>query len=165
MDALTQLRTISEELDEHAQRLSKRAADLRASVKNGEIKSPQELAALIAESFDEQVNTGLDFQRELVVRVAEALAEVGDGGGAEVGLEAEDADLILGVLGEYRALLESGLNTLPAETSRADRAAWQGKLDKCKQVITRVEELTFDDEDGPGDEEEDDDAEDGAEAN
>lgn len=156
MDPLVKLQTLSEELDEHATRLGARAAEIKARGDTVQDPNVKELYGLVAESVQEQVDTGLDFMREAIVTVGEAVADLpaGDGGDAEPGLEQKDADQILEVLSEHLAMLEESLPHVPEPQAQA---VLRAKVEKTKAVIELVNGLVLEDDDGE-DEEEDGDA-------
>lgn len=166
MDPIAQLQAISEELDEHASRLGARAQKIAERAEQETDPGRKELLSLIAEGFREQVDTGLDFQRELILRVADAVSAM-PAGDADIGIEPQDGELLLDVLNAFRAMLETGLKNMPSDTPAAARAEWDGKLEKCKAAIDLVDGLIIEDdgEDGDGKDDDEEEEEDGAPAN
>jgi hypothetical protein len=169
MEALVKLQTLSEELDEHAQRLGARATEIkaRAAAVQDPVRAVQELYSLVGESMQEQVDTGLDFMREALVTVGEAVAnlpaEGGGGDDAEVGLEQKDADQILEVLQEHLAMLEEYVPQVPPTEAQA-LAVLRAKIEKTKAVIDLVNGLVLEDTDEDEDDEDEDEDEDDAPA-
>ena len=159
--AVKELETLTEELDEHATRLQARAKAVRAEASNAQQAGNETLAralAVTADSIQEQVDTGLDFQRELIVRVGEALSSLAKRGSdeePEVGLEPEDADKILAVLNEHLAMVESVVQNLhlnPQQDTAQARLELQGKIKMTRDVIELVNGLVLEDEDDDSDE-------------
>jgi hypothetical protein len=160
MEAIEKLAVINEELDQHTMRLSERALQIRTRADNEPDPFRKELLGLVSESLNEQVQTGLDFMRELVTVVADGFAEAGED--AEPGLMPDDAKQILEVLAEHLAMLRA---YLPQQTDEAARGILAGKIKKTEAVIDLVDSLTLLDDDAPAgddDEEDDEEEEDGA---
>jgi hypothetical protein len=149
METVDKLAALSEELDTHCTRLRERAAVITALAEQQTDPGVKELLKLVAESFTEQVDTGLDFQQETLGVISEALADVGNN---ETGLLPEEAEQLTSTLTEYRAMLDELIKNLSAGTV-AEKAILQGKLERCVAAITLVEEVTLADDDDDAEEE------------
>jgi hypothetical protein len=145
---LDRLSTLGAELEEHRTRLKTRAGQITKLAEQQTEPALKDLLGLVAEGFNEQVDTGLDFQQETLTIIATAIEELEGGAEAEPGLEPEDAAQILEQLTNYRALLESAIENL-GTGSLAEKALLKGKLESCLKTITLVEELTLEDDGAP----------------
>ncbi len=161
MDVIEKLGALKAEAEEHVTRLGAKAKTLLQRLKNGEAIPNDELVKLVAESFSEQVNTGLDFMLSMIAVVGEGFAEVGPGGEGEetVGIEPEDATRIIGVIDDAISMLEKTLEL--SQLSPEEKKVLEDKLTNAREVRVLVEELELDPpEEGEGDEDEGDDEED-----
>jgi len=134
-DRLEQLHT---ELAEHVARLTKRAEVIRARAESEPDPFKREVLTLVSETMQEQVDTGLDFQRELTETVGLAL-EQGELGEELIGIEPEHAEVLLAPLVAYRGMLDHLIGQNAAESTELLRK----QREDCLRAIALIEELTL----------------------
>lgn len=140
-DTIEKLNDLGAELESHGNRLRARADAIVKLAESQTDPGVKHLIELVGEGFREQVDTGLDFQKDTVAIVAEALEQLA---GDEPGFEPEDAATILATLADFRAMLDEAIAALGADQAAA-KAILQGKLERCIETIVLVEEITLED--------------------
>jgi hypothetical protein len=154
---IEKLEGVHAELVSHRERLRLRAAAVTSRAASTEDPEKKELFELIAESFSEQVDTGLDFHVEVVETILADLKNAGGEGDAEEvgGIEPDDSRIIMRSLVTLRSLLDA----YPATDDPKHTKEIQKHKAQCSEAIELVEALTLDDDDDDDEEGDDDEAE------
>ncbi len=146
---------ILHELKEHKSRLEAKAKSLREQAELLPVESPSAVALpLVADSISEQVDTGLDFLVEIVETIiadiagdgaAAAAGDDGDEEAMEVGIEPEDAEVILTALQGYRGMLSAYIGEVRGHAGAEPSAIadLEGRKKQCEEAIELTEGLVL----------------------